>query len=262
MKPRRKSKMLVLCRVCLKRTSILPTLFAVLWTAGCGSNSEKRAERRVMKGLARLKRDYSPRIAPRIERIRQVIPEIKKRPVFRPPLFATLNPRPTPDNLIVTHLEDLEKLGERKWPRSPSIWPRVASVENTLHVAARAVMVPEKEIFNSWANADTRLEEAFERVLALRYLYVIITRRRVEPTVSGKTFTPGVFLADVLLFDLETKKLMGGYQAHATSGTGAYVSKGRPVHSLKVQLTLFVRGSVLAGLKKYLPGFEKYNLSQ
>lgn len=73
-------------------------------------------------------------------------------------------------------------------------------------------------------NADA-LRLSFENLLALKYLAVVRTILKSEPSHTGdKKFLPGTWLAEVLLYDIEKGEFLGGWTVEATNSENVNVN--------------------------------------
>lgn len=73
-------------------------------------------------------------------------------------------------------------------------------------------------------NADS-LRQSFENLIALKYLAVVRTILKCEPSHTGdKKFLPGTWLAEVLLYDIEKGELLGGWSVEATNSENVSVN--------------------------------------
>lgn len=69
------------------------------------------------------------------------------------------------------------------------------------------------------------LRMSFENLVALKYLAVVRTLSKTEPVHLGeKSFSPGSWSAQVLLYDLEKGELLGGWPVEAANSSNVNVN--------------------------------------
>lgn len=155
-------------------------------------------------------------------------------------------------NALLIHLEDLENptvrlvLPVRLDDRSPSV--DVATALNLVKPAAA-------ETLDAKYDPSCGLESPdWQRLGETRYVLVVRTSEIKAAKMMGeKKFEPGSWLGEILVFELRSKKLLGGFPV--TGGNHAWVKTalGRNQQNLNADLKLAARGNLNAEMRRHFP---------
>lgn len=94
----------------------------------------------------------------------------------------------------------------------------------------------------------------WQRMAETRYVLVVRTTEAKEAKMTGaKTFEAGSWVGEILVFELRSKKFLGGFTV--TGGNHAWLktSLGRDQQNLNADLQLAARGNLTAELRKHFP---------
>ena len=94
----------------------------------------------------------------------------------------------------------------------------------------------------------------WKQMAETRFVLVVRTSEiKAAKMVGEKTFQPGSWLGEVLVFELRSKKLLGGFVV--TGGNHAWVQSrlGRDQQNLNADLKLAARGNLNVELRKHFP---------
>ncbi len=155
-------------------------------------------------------------------------------------------------NALLIHLEELENptvrlaLPVRLNHRSPAV--DVATTLNLVKPVAAELLDAKYDPSCGPESPDWQL------MAETRYVLVVRTKASKSAVMTGeKTFEGGSWQGEILVFELASRKLLGGFTVsggnHATVGTRL----GRDIQNLRADLQLASRGNLEADLRKHFP---------
>ena len=155
-------------------------------------------------------------------------------------------------NALLIHLEDLENptvrraLPIRADKRSPSV-----DVATVLHLVKTGATEPLDAKYEPNIGPDSF---EWKHMAETRYVLVVRTVAVKDPVLGGaKKFEPGLWLGELLVFELRSQKLLGGFTLTARNSPRVESRTGDVLRNLKSDLTMAVWGNVTAGLRKHFP---------
>ncbi|UKN02279.1 hypothetical protein K6119_01940 [Paracrocinitomix mangrovi] len=89
--------------------------------------------------------------------------------------------------------------------------------------------------------------------------YLLINRMKTihEPSMAGASqFNSGLVEGDVLVFDVEKAKLLGGFTVSSQNDQNVQTSSGRDIENVRADLEMNVQGVIRDKFKKLTPSLE------
>lgn len=154
-------------------------------------------------------------------------------------------------NAAFVHAEDLAAPGA---PRPLPV--RTLDAEVLLHCGSLLAKKTFFQPLNPRVNVKAA-DAALGRCVALRYLLVIRGRRYAAPVADElqQRFAPGVFEGDVVVYDLVTKQVLGGFPFSVTNERSLQVPEGEPqLARLQRNLEALLYAQLRARLEALAPG--------
>jgi hypothetical protein len=105
-------------------------------------------------------------------------------------------------------------------------------------------------------------EVVLDQCLSLRHLLLIRTQKSGEPLVdaANSKYVPGFIEGDILVFDLDSGKHLGGYRFAARNGATLEVNLADPVRDLRLDVSKKLWGSIRDGLARSDPSSRVVNV--
>jgi len=215
---------------------------AVLLVCGCQKAQQKfeakaRETLALLPSLAAAARDAAPITAQSADGLKAV---------------TDLSLKYKKSNALLVHAEELENptvrlaLPVRLNQRSPAV-----DVATALNIVKSAPADSLDAMYDPSCGPEST---DWKQMAETRYVLVVRTSEiKAAKMVGEKTFEPGSWLGEVLVFELRSKKLLGGFIV--TGGNHAWVQTrlGRDQQNLNADLKLAARGNLNVELRKHFP---------
>ncbi len=224
--------------------AVLRTVFAIalLLVCGCQKPREKyeakaRETLALLPSLAAAARDAAPLTAQSADGLKAV---------------TDLALKFQKSNALLIHIEELGNptvrvaLPVRLDQRSPAV-----DVATSLNLVKPPAAEPPDVKYDPSCSSES---PDWQRLAETRYVLVVRTSEVKDAKMVGeKTFEPGSWLGEILVFELRSKKLLGGF--FLTGGNHAWVKTalGRDQQNLNADLQLAARGNLNAELRRHFP---------
>ena len=158
-------------------------------------------------------------------------------------------------NALIIHLEELQNPTLRR-----EIPVRLNHRSPTVDLAAKLNLTkpePDARLDASYAlglDSEDAQKSVFQRMGTLKYVLVVRTRGQHDAQVAGgNTFIGGAWEGEVLVFELASKHLLGGFALAGDNHGTVQTRDGRDTQNLAADLTLATRGNLNARLRQVLP---------
>jgi hypothetical protein len=155
-------------------------------------------------------------------------------------------------NALLIHLEELQnptlrrQLTVRLNHRSPTV--DAATALGLIKAEAGAALDTE---YSAGVENDDNMTEVWKRLGTLRYVLVVRSRAHRDAEMVGeKTFKGGTWNGEVLVFDLASRQLLGGFPLEGSSHLTVKTTEGRAPENLAADLKLATRGNFNARLRE------------
>ncbi len=220
------------------------------------------------RSLEELKQDYAEGVKGKLAALEKVGELAAKAPPVTEDRIAweaeDLDPDLLEPNVTVLHIEEFKNLTVRVQLATPKATNRSLIVD-AAHAAG--LTDPQKgdpatyavdEKYDPGNREPEQAERKLESLSKLRYALVVRTLSYVPPKMTGEsTFHGGAFEGEVLVFDVDKAKLLGGYRIGARNQATVGTREGRNEANLAADMHFSVKGAVRDGLKKHTPALQK-----
>lgn len=134
--------------------------------------------------------------------------------------------------------------------RSPTV-----DLADALHVVKPSAGAKVDTKYSSGADSEVEMKSVWQLMGELRYVLVVRSRGLREAQQAGaKTFVGGAWEGEVLVFELASRKYLGGFLLRGTNHSTVQTRDGRDTQNLAADLYLATRGNLDAKLRELIPG--------
>ena len=104
-------------------------------------------------------------------------------------------------------------------------------------------------------DTESNMTSVWQCMGELRFVMVVRTRELRDAALTGdRTFAAGAWEGEVLVFELASHKLLGGFPLGGTNHGSVKTADGRDTQNLSADLMLATRGNLNASVRKFIPG--------
>ena len=157
-------------------------------------------------------------------------------------------------NALLIHLEELQnptvrlKLPLRLNHRSPTV-DLAAALKQVKPIDAKLT----DERYSTGLDSESNLESVYTRLGQLKYVMVIRAKGMTRPEVaSAKTYVGGTWSGEVLVFELQSRRLLGGFELTGSSHLTVNPRGGEVQANLNADLALATRGNLNVATRRFI----------
>jgi hypothetical protein len=169
-----------------------------------------------------------------------------------PRILVTSGPNKGQGNALIVYVEDLADVTAQGGSPAHRV-PSTGLLNDCAALVRKKQLAAPSSLTAKGAHAQVYLPLC----AAAQYLYVIVTKSKTDPVVSGDSYSPGSMSGEVHLFRLEGSKHLGGFAFNAATPTEVTTYEG-PSRSAQSDVDgKFMTAIALAidgGIKKNVPG--------
>lgn len=220
-------------------------LFAVLVLGGCKSPREKH-EAAARANLALL---------PSLFEAAATAPPVDDAATAALASVKDLTAKYQDSNALLIHLEELQNPTLRR-----ALPLRLNHRSPTVDLAAAlALTKPESGVelepsYSPGLDVESNMTSAWQRLGALRYVLVVRARSQRDATLTGERgFIAGAWEGEVLVFEVPSKQLRGGFTLAGSNHASVKTAAGRDRENLAADLSLATRGTLNGRVRQLFP---------